>query len=614
MLELQPEGFLKWVPTNPYSHMWTQTSNPLHGVMFSAFAAAIPIIFLFVLLLSRKVAGHIATLLTLLLGLIIAVTIFTMPVGLGVMSGLYGFLNGLFPIGWIVFNAVLLYNVSVRTGSFNVVRDSIESVTTDRRLQALLIGFCFGTFLEGAAGFGAPVAITAGMLVGLGFEPLYAAGICLIANTAPVAFGGIGIAVITAGHLTNIDPNILSKMIAHQLPFIAFIIPLWLVLVVSGWKGAKQIWPAIFVTGASYALTMFLTASFLGPTLPDVLSAIVSIICLLLFLRVWHPKEIWRFPKERVNQPCTSRLTPVQGNAVPNIRAKHTASELVRAWTPFILLIVFVGNWGITGIQQLLGQVTLLIPFGNIHHAIVSNGTTLTINYTFTWLGAAGTAILLATILTALMLHLAWKDFWEVTWQTLKELSKPLLTIGSIVGFAYVANYSGMSTAIGNALTVTGAFFPFLSPLLGWFGVFITGSDTSSNALFSNIQSQTAHSLGISPVLSVAANSSGGVAAKMISPQSIAVATASAHLPGQEGTLFRFTILHSLGLIFLVCIITYIQARWATWMIPAISSASATTTSSTLSFPELMAILVSILIITTLASFGRRYHSTNPQT
>ena len=224
------------------------------------------------------------------------------------------------------------------------MRDSIESVTTDRRLQALFIGFCFGTFLEGAAGFGAPVAITAGMLVGLGFEPLYAAGICLIANTAPVAFGGIGIAVITAGHLTNIDPNILSKMIAHQLPFIAFIIPLWLVLVVSGYKGAKAIWPAIFVTGASYALTMFLTASFLGPTLPDVLSAIVSIICLLLFLRVWHPKEIWRFPKER------------EDSVRAIIRAKHTTAELIRAWTPFILLIVFVGNWGITGIQQLLGQ------------------------------------------------------------------------------------------------------------------------------------------------------------------------------------------------------------------------------------------------------------------
>jgi len=244
--------------------MWLQVTDPLHNVLLSATGAVVPIIFLFILLLSRKVAGHIATLLTLLFGLIIAVTVYTMPVELAGMAGLYGVLNGLFPIGWIVLNAVFLYNISVRSGSFAIVRDSIESVTADRRIQALLIAFCFGAFLEGAAGFGAPVAITAGMLVGLGFEAFYAAGVCLIANTAPVAFGGIGIAVITAGHLTNIDPAILSTMIAHQLPLIALIIPLWLVLIVAGWKGAKAVWPAILIVGGSYAVTMFLTASYLG--------------------------------------------------------------------------------------------------------------------------------------------------------------------------------------------------------------------------------------------------------------------------------------------------------------------------------------------------------------
>ncbi len=575
--------------------MWTQTANPLHGVILSAGVASIPIIFLFVLLLSRKISGHIATLLTLLLGLVVAATWFTMPVSLAAMAGLFGFLNGLFPIGWIVFNAVFLYNISVESGSFEVVRDTIESVTTDRRLQALLIGFCFGTFLEGAAGFGAPVAITAGMLVGLGFERLYAAGICLIANTAPVAFGGIGIAVITAGRLTNIDPNILSQMIAHQLPIIAFIIPLWLTLVVSGWKGARAIWPAIFVTGASYALTMFLTASYLGPTLPDVLSAIVSIICLISFLRVWHPKEIWRFPKERLL------------DAAPVLRKHHDRNELIRAWTPFILLIIFIGNWGITGIQTLLGKLTLLIPFGILHTAIVSGGKTLTINYSFAWLGAAGTAILFATILTSILLKLHWKIFWTVALQTFNELFKPLVTIGSIVGFAYVANYSGMSIAIGNALTVTGRFFPFLSPLLGWFGVFITGSDTSSNALFSNIQSQTAQSLGINPVLSVAANSSGGVAAKMISPQSIAVATASAKLVKQEGTLFRFTLPHSLGMVAIICVITYLQAYYAKWMIPNAAAAAITAGTSGLGAGALAIVAISILLILTLVIFSRRF-------
>ncbi len=554
----------------------------------------VPILFLSFLLLSRKVAGHVATVLTLMVGLAIAVGVYTMPVGLAVMAGVYGMLNGLFPIGWIVLNAVFLYNISVRSGGFEIVRDSIESVTADRRLQALLIAFCFGAFLEGAAGFGAPVAITAGMLVGLGFEPLYAASICLIANTAPVAFGGIGIAVITAGHLTNIDSNVLSKMIAHQLPFIALIIPLWLVLIVAGWRGAKAVLPAIAVTGTSYALTMFFTASFLGPTLPDILSAVVSIACLIGFLQVWRPKEVWRFPGER-----SAVATHPQ-------RKVHTHSELLRAWTPFLLLIIFVSNWGNAGIQHLLGTMTLSIPFSFLNHAILVNGNALTINYSFAWLGAAGTAILFATILTALLLRLPWVMFYDTALQTLQELTRPLLTIGSIVGFAYVANYSGMSTAIGNAFTVTGRFFPFLAPLLGWFGVFLTGSDTSSNALFSNIQSQTARSLGVSPVLSVAANSSGGVAAKMISPQSIAVATASVHLSGQEGKLFRFTILHSIGLVLIICVITYLQARYIPWMIPTEIAEAHVVAGNGLGVADVGSIAVSLLVVAALVLVLRR--------
>ncbi len=575
--------------------MWQQLANPLHNITLSAVVAVIPILFLFILLISRKVPGYIATICTLIVALIIATTIYTMPVSLALMAALYGILNGLFPIGWIVLNAVFLYNISVKSGGFAIVRDSIESVTADRRLQALLIAFCFGAFLEGSAGFGAPVAITAGMLVGLGFVPLYAAGICLIANTAPVAFGGVGIAVITAGHLTNIDPAILSRMIGHQLPFIAFIIPFWLVIIIAGWKDTKAIWPAILVTSTSYALTMFLTASYLGPTLPDVLSAIVSIICLIGFLRIWHPKEIWRFPKER----SEALMHPV--------RHMHSRTELVRAWTPFLLLIIFIGNWGSSGIQQILSKVTLHIPFGVLNHAVVANGNILTVNYSFAWLGAAGTAILLATIVTALLLRLPARIFWQVASQTVTELYKPLITIGSIVGFAYVANYSGMSTTIGNALTITGHFFPLLSPLLGWLGVFITGSDTSSNALFSNIQSQTAQSLGISPVLSVAANSSGGVAAKMISPQSIAVATASTKLSGQEGTLFRFTILHSLGLIGIICILTYIQAYYATWMIPSIVSTNITNAASSVSIGEICIIGVSLSVLVAFAVGSFRY-------
>lgn len=576
--------------------MWYQSINPLHSIFASALVAAIPIILLFSLLLSRKISGYLATLITLLTAFIIATTIFSMPITLATLATGYGILTGFFPIGWIVFNAVFLYNISVISGGFAIVRDSIESVTPDRRLQALLIAFCFGAFLEGSAGFGAPVAITAGMLVGLGFEPLYAAGICLIANTAPVAFGGIGLPVITSGHITNIDPLILSRMIAHQLPFIAFIVPFWLVFIIAGWKGIKGIFPAIFVTGASYAVTMYCTASFLGPTLPDILSSIVSLICLVSFLKIWHPKEIWRFPKEK----STSQAHPM--------KQKYTKSELLRAWTPFILLIIFVANWGNTGIQQMLNTMTIQLPFGTLNHTILVGKVPLSVVYSFSWLGAAGTAILLATILSTILLGLPWHTFWQTALQTLKELWRPLVTIGSIVGFAYLANFSGISTSIGNALTSTGKIFPLLSPLLGWLGVFITGSDTSSNALFSTIQAQTAHSLGINPVLTVAANSSGGVAAKMISPQSIAVAVAAAKLTNQEGTLFRFTIPKSIGLVSIICIITYVQAYYATWMIPKLVNNSVVMTKTTLSNEDILLACFSLLVFLALEIFFFHYH------
>ncbi len=581
--------------------MWYQSSDPLHNILLSALVAGIPILFLFASLLSRKIAGHLATVLALLLAIVIAVTVFTMPLQLAGMAALFGIISGLFPIGWIVLNAVFLYNISVKSGSFAIVRNSIESVTPDRRLQALLIAFCFGAFLEGSAGFGAPVAITAGMLVGLGFEALYAAGICLIANTAPVAFGGIGIAVITAGHITNIDPAVLSKMIAHQLPFIAFIIPTWLVVIISGWKGAREIWPAILVTSISYALTMFLTASFLGPTLPDVLSAIMSIICLVSFLKVWQPKKIWRFPKEADSEVSLPKHHILRG-------------DLLRAWIPFLILILFIGNWGIAGIQAILSKVSLIVPFGSLHQSIIVHGKPLSIIYTFGWLSAAGTAILLATIISSLLLRVPGKVFLQTAKETLLSLIKPLITIGSIVGFAYVTNYSGMSGALGSALTITGGFFPFLSPLLGWLGVFITGSDTSSNALFSGIQYQTAQSLQINPVLTVAANTSGGVAAKMISPQSIAVATASTKLVGQEGTLFRFTVLHSIGLVSIICVLSYLQAYYLKWLVPAEMKIQVVTNGSSLGTGEVMLLVfsaVAIIVLSFVASKGRLTVSQN---
>lgn len=569
--------------------MWEQLSNPLNNIYLSALIALIPIIFLFVALLSRKISGYIACILTLVIALEIAVIIYGMPITLALASAFYGMISGLFPIGWIVLNAVFLYNISRKTGSFSIVKNSIESITPDRRIQALLIAFCFGAFLEGAAGFGAPVAITAGMLVGLGFEPLYAAGLCLISNTAPVAFGGVGIAVITAGHLTDIDPNILSRMISHQLPLIAFIMPWWLVAIISGRRGLRGVWPAILVTGTSYALTMFLTAHFIGPTLPDVLSAIVSIICLIIFLRFWQPKEIWRFPKERTNEVYSP------------VRHSYKKMELLKAWIPFILLIIFIGNWGTSGIQSLLSKTTITIPFSVLNHSIISNGKILTVNYSFGWLSATGTAILFAAIIAAILLGMSWREFLKTAKETFKELLKPLITISTIVGFAYVLNFSGMAYSLGNALTFSGRFFPFISPLIGWLGVFITGSDTSSNALFSKIQYSTAQSLGINPVLTVAANSTGGVAGKMISLQSIAVAAVATKLINQEGKLFRFTILNSIVLVLIICVITYIQAYHASWMIPDLIENTVISTKKGVGVGEIGLILASIIIIFTIS-------------
>lgn len=575
--------------------MWLQQSDPFYNIALSALFAAIPIVFLCGLLLSRKVAGWIASVLTLVVALAIATAIFHMPMNLALLSTAYGALQGLFPIGWIVLTAVFLYNISVRTGSFAVVRDTIESITVDRRLQALLIAFCFGAFLEGSAGFGAPVAITAGMLVGLGFEALYAAGICLIANTAPVAFGGIGIAVITAGTVTNIDPNLISHMVGHQLPFIAAIIPLWLTVLISGWRGAREIWPALVVAGGSYALTMYAVASYIGPMLPDILSAVVSISALVLLLKFWQPKTVWRFPSERH-----------AGHSIVRKTHTHSLSTIIRAWTPFIMLVIFVGSWGDTGIKAILDTTSIKLPFGALNHAIMIDGMPKEIVYTWSWLSAAGTAILFAAILTALLLRMPWRDFWDTARHTVHELSRPLLTIACVVGFAYLANFSGMSAALGQALTASGHWFPLIAPLLGWLGVFLTGSDTSSNALFSGIQQHTAKVLGIDPTLTVAANTSGGVTAKMISPQSIAIATGASGLTGQEGTLFRFTILHSLALVALVGLMTYVQAYYLPWMIPQSSTGNTSVIGHGLSTAEIGLVAASVVAIVVIAGIALR--------
>ncbi len=568
---------------------WVQTLNPLDNLGYSALVAAIPIFFFLFALAGLRLKGYLAALLTVLLAVIVAVASHGMPVKLALLSTLYGALFGLWPIGWIVVTAVFLYNLTVETGQFKIIKDSIASFTEDRRLQALLIAFSFGAFLEGAAGFGTPVAITAAMLVGLGFNPLYAAGICLIANTAPVAWGAVGIPIITAGAVTGLEAMAISKMVGRQLPFLSVFIPFWLVFVMSGWKGAKEVLPAILVSGISFAAMQWFSSNYLSPMLPDILSSLFSILSLIFFLRVWQPKNVWRFADEP------------PGSASRGINYYPPATVL-RAWAPFIVLTVLIGDWGLKPVKALLDKASIAFTFTGLNKMIIVDGRPLEIIYTFNWLSAAGTAILLAAAISALILRISPGQFFQTFYSTLKTLRFALLTIASILGFAFLANWSGMTPAIGRAFTVTGFIFPFVSVFLGWLGVFITGSDTSSNALFGKMQQVTAQAMGINPVLTVAANSSGGVVGKMISPQSIVVGTSATGLTGRESDLFRFTLPHSIFFAVLIGLMTMLQAYLFPGMIPPATGAGAAATAASSQGGPLILFATAILILFLIVS------------
>ncbi len=533
---------------------WTQVINPLADLGLSALVAAVPIITLFVALAVLRLKGHISGLITLTLAVLIASLVFTMPVGYVLQSALYGALYGLFPIGWIVVTAVFLYNITVKTGQFEIIKDSIATITDDRRLQALLIASSFGAFIEGAAGFGTPVAITAAMLAGLGFNPLYAAGICLVANAAPVVFGAVGTPVITAGAVTGIDPMVISQMAGRQLPFLSILEPFLLVMIMAGWKGTREVWPAALVCGVSFAAMFFISSNFLNPMLPAILSSIFAIACQVAFLRVWKPKSVWRFKDE----------PPIRLRA-----RRHSRASVLKAWSPFIVLTLLITDWGLKPVKAILDTVNVKIVFSGLHNLIITDSGPIAVIYNFNWLSATGTSILAAAVISAVLLQVSPLKFLTIFGETLKTLRPALLTIACVVGFAYVANWSGMTVALGRAFTITGMVFPFVSAFLGWVGVFVTGSDTSSNALFCNMQKVTAESMGINPVLTVTTNATGGVAGKMISPQSIVVGTSSTGLAGREGDLFRFTLPYSLLITIYIGIIALVQAYICPWIIPA---------------------------------------------
>lgn len=535
---------------------WTQVINPFNNFVLSALVAIIPILFIFWALIIRKMKGYRASLLAVGIAILISIFVYGMPVKLALLSTVNGALYGLFPIGWIVITAVFLFNITVKSGQFEIIKHFMASITSDRRLQALLIAFSFGSFLEGTAGFGAPVAITAAMLVGLGFNPLYASGICLIANTAPVAFGSIGIPITVASQVTSIPEIAISQMVGRTLPIISFLLPFYLVILMAGAKKAVEIFPAILVSGGSFALLQWFSSNFIGPSLPDVIAGIGSVLSLIIFLKFYKVKNIWHFP----NEPAPTFHD-----------VKYSAGQIVRAWSPFILLTIMIIAWGLRPIKEVLNAIgQAQFEFPGLHNKIIDrNGEALPHIFKFNYLSAAGTAILISALLSIPLVGLKFSEGFTVFRQTLKQLKFSIITIVSVLAFAYIMNDSGITITIAETLAKTGFLFPFFAPVLGWLGVFITGSDTSANALFGKLQASAANAIGVNPVITVSANVSGGVIGKMISPQSIAVAAAAGHLVGKESQLFTFTVKHSFIMLMFICLITLAQAYVFRGLIPS---------------------------------------------
>jgi len=537
---------------------WLQIYDPINkNIVLSALVAGIPIYALFYMLAVKRAKGHIAGGVATLAALVLGVVVWGIPASTAIGSFTYGFAIGLFPIVWIVITAIWLYNMSVESGEFEIIKNSLACITDDRRLQAVFIGFAFGSFIEGTAGFGTPVAITAAMLAGLGFNPLYAAGICLIANTAPVAFGAVGIPITAVAKATDISEMVLSAIVGRQLPFLSVIVPIWLSVTMCGFKRSLEVMPALLVAGVSFAGTQFLMSNFHGPTLPDIVSAIVTIATLAAFLRVWKPSKVFHFPDE----PAPT------GPAVCN----YSSGEIIRAWTPYGILAIAVLVQGWPSIKPLLNNAIDIGINWPMYHNMVAKvaGKGMPVAFHFQPLGAAGTAILLSGILSIFIIpNYGFGKAIACFGRTTHQLRWPAVSIGTIVGLAYVMNANGMSTTLGLALAGTGVMFPFFAPVLGWLGVFLTGSDTSSNLLFGNLQKTTAQAIGVSPELCVAANSSGGVTGKMISPQSISVAVAATGLVGKDGDIFRFTLWHSVAMLLFICCLTMLMAYPLHWMLP----------------------------------------------
>ena len=513
--------------------MWDQVYVPVgNSLPLSAACAAIPILVLLIALAGLRLASWKAALLGLAAAMLVALGIYGMPLRLVLGATAYGAAFGLFPIVWIVFWAVALYRLTVETGQFELIKNSVGRLTQDRRIQALLIAFAFGAFIEGAAGFGTPVAVAAAMLTGLGFSPFYAAAICLIANTAPVAFGAIGIPLVTLAGVTNLPLPVLSAEVGRICAPVSLFIPAYLMLVMGGVSALRAVWPGALVCGVCFALTQFLVSNYIGPYLTDILASLATMLGLVALLQFWRPADA---PHITDNAPGISK------------------GMLLRAWSPYILLVIFVLLWGYAPFKALLDKASIVFGWpgmdGQIRRLppVVAAPAPYAAKFTLNILSASGSAALFATFFSALLLGVPLGRLFGIIGRTARDLALSILTIASVLALAYVMNYSGNTATLGLAFAATGVMFPFFSAFLGWLGVFLTGSDTSANALFGNLQVVTANTLGLSPELMSASNSAGGVMGKMISLQSISVAAAATGMPAtEEARLFRFTLKHSL--------------------------------------------------------------------
>lgn len=561
---------------------WTQNYDPTGSPLWSTLLAALPVVVLLGLLATGRVPAQLAALAGLAAAVLVAVFAFAPEEVASLASGGRaawartvlaaagnGAAFGLFPIGWIVLAAIFLYTLTVETGHFDIVKCSITALSDDRRLQALLIAFAFGAFIEGAAGFGTPVAISAALMMGAGFRPLQAAGLALLANTSPVAFGALGTPILTLAKVTGLSELELSAMAGRQLPFFSLLVPVWLVWAMAGWRAAVGVWPALLVCGGSFAAVQFAVSNYHGPWLVDVAGGLVSLAALALFLKVWRPKQVWHFPDEP--SPQTTQTT-------------YTLRQVVSAWVPWALLTVFVFLWGLPDVKQRLGIVSLKAEVPGLHERVARRPPVVPQReaekavYDFNWLAATGTGILFAAVLSAAWLRVAPRRFMRLFAQTCWRMRWPLTTIACMLALAFTTRYSGMDATLGLAFTKTGWVYPLFAALLGWLGVALTGSDTSSNAMFGGLQTITARRLvadGVLPltehqatVLLAAANSTGGVMGKMIDAQSIVVAAAATGQAGQEGAVLRFVFWHSLALAVLMGLLVLVQAYWWTAAIP----------------------------------------------